>query len=109
MLPLDSFIVLSRQIIVIIGVCVIAEGALYATYQLLKLILTKKSYGLNQIRLQFGNSITLGLEFLVGADIIGSVIHPDYYNVGILVILVIIRIILSYFLNKELRALSHEK
>jgi len=106
---LDSLIPFIRECIATVGVIVIASGALYAVYQFLLIALNKTKHTLNYIRLQFGNSITLGLEFLVGADIIGSVLRPDYYNLGILVILVIIRIILSYFLNRELHTLRSEK
>ena len=39
-----------------------------------------KNFNTNYIRLEFGNSVILGLEFMVGADIVGSVAQPDYYN-----------------------------
>ncbi|MFA6066076.1 MAG: DUF1622 domain-containing protein [Candidatus Babeliaceae bacterium] len=106
---IDSWLLFIREVITLMGVAVITEGAFYGIYHFVLLLFGKGLYTLNQIRLQFGNSIILGLEFLVGADIIGSVLRPDYYNVGILVILVVIRIILSYFLNRELRALALEK
>ncbi|MBA3954888.1 DUF1622 domain-containing protein [Candidatus Dependentiae bacterium] len=66
--------------------------------------------GINQIRLELGYGITLGLEFAVAGDIIGSVAHPSYSELGILAIIVLIRTLLSYFLNKELQSLTqHDK
>lgn len=97
-----------RDSIGAIGVAVICFGALRALYQLLVLIFSQK-YGENFIRLQLGDSIILGLEFMVGADIVHSLVAPDYYNLGLLAILVIIRSALSFFLSVELKGLTLEQ
>lgn len=88
-----------------LGVFVICLGALRSLNQFY-MLLFYDMYNDNYIRLQFGNSVILGLEFMVGADIIGSLVAPDYYNLGLLAIIVIIRTILSYFLSKELQNLT---
>lgn len=64
---------------------------------------------MSYIRFQLGSSVILGLEFMVGADIIGSLVNPNYYNMGILAIVVIIRTILSYFISLELERLTPEQ
>lgn len=92
----------------LIGVIIIAMGALHAVYSLL-LGVMKQQLDTNYVRFHFGNSVILGLEFMVGADIIGSLVRPNYYNVGILAIVVLIRTILSYFLNLELQHLTPEQ
>jgi uncharacterized membrane protein len=46
---------------------------------------------------------------MVGADIVGSLVQPDYYNLGLLAILVVIRTVLSYFLNLELAMLTPQQ
>lgn len=94
-----------RQVIATIGVIVISLGAVRSIYQLFHVLVTR-SFDPNYIRLQFGNCMVLGLEFMVGADIIGSLVAPDYYNLGMLGIIVIIRTVLSYFLTLELKGLS---
>lgn len=101
----DMFLQYLKDFIAGIGVLVIAAGALHSLYHIALFVLYKSS-NLNYIRLQFGNCVLLGLEFIVGADIIGSLIQPDYYNLGLLAILVLIRTILSYFLSSELKAAS---
>ncbi len=58
------------------------------------------------IRLDLGHSIVLGIEFLLASDIIKTIITPDYYEIGILASLVIIRSILTYFLNQELESIT---
>ena len=50
--------------------------------------------------------LTLGLEFIVAADLIGTTTAPDYYSVGIVASIVLIRTVLSYTLNKEITSLS---
>ena len=108
MLFLDSLLLYIKEFIASIGVIVITIGAIRSVYQLVNLIVHKK-FSANTIRLQFGNSVILGLEFMVGADIVGSLVQPDYYNLGLLSILVVIRTILSYFLNIELASLTPQQ
>lgn len=108
MIYLDMFLLYIKDAIAFIGVIVIAVGALRSIYQLFMLVAHKK-YSSNYIRLQFGNSVVLGLEFMVGGDIIGSLVQPDYYNLGLLAIIVAIRTVLSFFLNMELAALTPQQ
>jgi uncharacterized membrane protein len=97
---------LTELLLVFIGVIIITYSALNSFAQLIHAIIAHKLTiaKTNTIRGTLGYGIILGLEFLVAADIVTSVIKPDYYNLGILAILVIIRTLLSFFLNKELEA-----
>ncbi len=108
MLFFDVFLLYTKEFISAIGVFVIILGAIRSVHQLIQFIINK-DFSINTIRLQFGHSVILGLEFMVAADIIGSLVKPDYYNLGLLGILVMIRTILSYFLNLELEALSPQQ
>lgn len=55
------------------------------------------------IRQHLGAHLLLGLEIFIGADIISTVVSPTWEKVGILSIIVVIRTVLSYFLESELR------
>lgn len=92
----------------LIGITIITLAAFHAAYTLLMGLL-KEKIDLNYVRYQFGCSVILGLEFMVGADIIGSLVNPNYYNMGILAIVVVIRTILSYFISLELERLTPEQ
>lgn len=93
---------------VICGVIAITSGTLYTLYIFFQQLRHEpEKASLDFIRFNVGHSIVLGLEFFVGGDIIRTVITPDYYEIGILAILVIIRTILTYFLNQELNSLSN--
>lgn len=108
MLFFDVPLLYIREFIALIGIAVITLGAVRSVYQLFMLIFHKE-FDTNQIRLQFGDSIILGLEFMVGADILGSLVAPDYYNLGLLAIIVVIRTFLSYFLRLELKGLTPQQ
>lgn len=64
---------------------------------------------LNKIRLDFGYYILLGLEFLVAADIIETILKPTTEELIELGGIVAIRIILSFFLTKELNELKRKE
>ena len=51
-----------------------------------------------------GTYILFALEILIGADIIESILDPSIDHILSLAALVIIRTIISYFLNKEIKS-----
>ena len=104
----DHFILYIKDILAFIGVLIITCGALRSALHLIVNIVYTR-FSPNFIRLQFGNSVLLGLEFMVAGDIVGSLVKPNYYNLGMLAIIVLIRTVLSFFLNRELEALSPEQ
>jgi uncharacterized membrane protein len=57
----------------------------------------------HRFRAQFARSILLGLEFLVAADIIGTVaVEPTLQNLAVLGLIVAIRTFLSFSLEVEI-------
>lgn len=64
-----------------------------------RLVITRKN---NFIKSFLGSYILLSLEILIAADIIESIIKPTFQDIAKLGILVIIRTVISYFLNKEI-------
>ena len=58
-------------------------------------------------RADLGRGILLGLEFLVGADIIATVIAPlTWQSVGLLGAIVLIRTLLSFSLETEIEGVA---
>lgn len=55
------------------------------------------------IRYDIGFHLLLGLEFLIAADIIRTIVRPGLEELAILGGLVAIRTVISYFLGKEIR------
>ncbi|MFC1794292.1 DUF1622 domain-containing protein [Planctomycetota bacterium] len=62
------------------------------------------------LRREFGSYLLLALEFLIAADIVGTISHPTLEEVALLGSIVAIRTVISFFLNREIQiAREHEK
>jgi len=94
------------------GILVILSGILLAIYQYLYYFvrgeIISKGSEINVIRLNLSRILILGLEFIIAADLISTTTTPDYYAVGIVASIVVIRTLLSFTLNREIIALSSE-
>ncbi|MEN9918558.1 MAG: hypothetical protein RL662_994 [Bacteroidota bacterium] len=65
-----------------------------------------KHQGIRKIRANFGSYLLLGLELLIAADIIKTVVEPSYEELIVLAGVVVLRTILSVFLNREIKELE---
>lgn len=87
---------------------VIIVGAIQAVYLYARRLLAKKT-DINvfmQTRLKLGLSLSLGLGFLVGADVIKTTVSPSWQEIGQLGAIVIIRIVLNFFLTRDMRLIE---
>lgn len=104
----ENLLYLIEQLIALMGVVVIVYSAAKAVF-----LFSQEAFvsvvNVNRIRLELGYGVILALEFLVAADIVGSIAKPNYYDIGMLAALVLIRTFLSYFLNLELQALKRDE
>lgn len=57
-----------------------------------------------RIRLRLGHMLNLGLEFAMGSDILRLAVSPTTQDVIILFAIVLLRFLLNYFLDREIRA-----
>lgn len=106
-----TILVITQKFVSFIGILIIVSGVFAALlqyfYYLFSGQLTENaSIKINDIRLSLGRVIILGLEFIVAADLIGTTTTPDYYSVGILASIVLIRTFLSFSINREIMSLS---
>ncbi|MGV8144228.1 MAG: DUF1622 domain-containing protein [Methanothermobacter sp.] len=53
------------------------------------------------VRIEFTSKIALGLEFFIAGDLIKTIIEPTFAEITTLAIIVAIRTIIGYTLNKE--------
>ncbi|HEX5499534.1 MAG TPA: DUF1622 domain-containing protein [Thermomicrobiales bacterium] len=86
------------------GVAIIVIGAIVATILYLRDLRQEVAQPIRfrNYRQAIGRAILLGLEFLVGGDIIRSVaVEPTFQSVGVLAIIVLIRTFLSFELELE--------
>jgi len=109
---LHAILVLIQHTISLIGILIILSGVFYCTFQYVYGLVSGQfktdASSINYIRLNLGRVLILGLEFIVAADLIGTTTTPDYYEVGLLAIIVVIRTILSFSINRELISINKE-
>ena len=85
------------------GSALIIYGGLKAVIRVLGREILKKEISYNLIRRDFTSKIVFGLEFFIAADILTTLIAPTQEELILLAVVVIIRTVLGYFLEKETR------
>jgi uncharacterized membrane protein len=93
------------KLLEIAGVAIILGGVMVASVLFLRAGLCGTDWRLSydQYRANLGRGILLGLELLVGADIIGTITAPlTWDSVGLLAMIVLIRTFLSFSLETEI-------
>jgi uncharacterized membrane protein len=93
------------------AVFVIFIGVVQAIFIYLKRSLVRKIDldSLMQSRFKLGLSLSLGLGFLVGADIIKTAISPTWKDICQLAAIVVIRIVINFFLMRDLNQMEQSK
>ncbi len=87
------------------GIAVLVIGALLAFIRFIYFLVRFRNgpEAYRHLRLYLGRSIVVGLEILIAADIIRSVVvDPTFANVGVLGLIVLIRTFLSWSLDVEI-------
>lgn len=102
------------MLISVVSLLIVTYGALIASIAFIGNELRRFTghYSLTNIRklrVGFGTYLLLGLEFLIASDILKTVLEPTLTELTILGGIVVLRTILSIFLNKEIRELEAEE
>ena len=84
----------------IFGAVIIVYGGLRAIISILKVEIFRRSLNYNTIRADFTSKIVIALEFFIAADLIRTVIQPTLDEVIILAVIVAIRTVVGYTLDK---------
>jgi uncharacterized membrane protein len=98
----------------IIGIAVIVWGVIRTLVRAVVMELTRCRFKhtcceREGLRREFGSYLLLALEFLIAADIVGTISHPTLEEVAVLASIVAIRTVISFFLNREMQiAQKHE-
>jgi uncharacterized membrane protein len=84
---------------IIIGIAVIKTMVNYSS--LLRSSIQKITK--EEIRVQFGSSVAVSLELLLGADVLATAVAPSWDDIGKLAAIAVLRTVLNYFLERELK------
>ncbi len=104
---LTTMISYISTIVGIAAVIIICWGVIIAFLNLIRLEVSRfkgkeTHYKRAILRHRFGSYLLLGLEFMIAADIILTISHTSLEEIAILGSIVIIRSVISYFLDKEM-------
>ena len=92
----------------VLSVLMIAIGGAQAAYAALWPLLTGRATqgARRHAWLEFARWLVLGLEFMLAADIVRTVITPTWQDIGQLAAIAVIRTFLNFFLERDLEAAS---
>ena len=103
-MSIDALALVAGHVFELVGVVVLIAGALVASGAFLARLVRGAGVdaAYHDLRADLGRAILLGLEFLVIADIIGTVaVEPTLHNLGVLAVIIAIRTLLSFALELE--------
>lgn len=111
---LHTFLNILATIISVISLLIVAYGVFVGFIAFLRNEIKRfnGTYTINKIRklrADFGSYLLLGLEFLIASDILKTVVDPSLDELAILGGVVVVRTVLSVFLNKEIKELAEEE
>lgn len=94
-----------------IGIAVVLWGVVEGLVGLMMriksaLIKTPELTPISHIRAAIGEKTALGLDFFLAGDIIQTIMIPSWESLAILGGIVVIRTVIAFFLNKDLRELA---
>jgi len=92
------------------GAIVIVYGAGRTMYTYLsEHVLHHREPRIRPLRLWFARHLSLGLEFALAGDILKTLISPTWTSVGLLAGMIVLRTVLSFFLEREMEAIERKE
>ena len=85
-----------------IAALVVGSGIIKAIISYVKGLVTIQN-GKLDIRLELGKTLAVALEFLLAADILRTAVAPTWSEIGKLASIAVLRTLLNYFLERELK------
>lgn len=104
---LSGFALMSSAVIGYIGIAIMMYGCALAAADFVRNQFVKRKH-LSHLRIQLGKHLALGLEFLVGKDIIESIVEPTWDDLAKLGAIIVIRTVITVLLTKELKEVEEE-
>ena len=89
---------------ILIGIAVLVALKNYIMLFAKSAIVTQRD-----IRIQFGSSVAVALELLLGADVIATAVAPTWDEIGKLAAIATIRTALNYFLERDLNSVDKKR
>ncbi len=95
-----------------VGILLILIGFLLALWQLIPMLVhsspKEEILGIQAVRCRLGSFLVLGLEFMIVSDLVQSVLSHSLKDLYLLGALVVLRTMIGFFLNREIRELAED-
>ncbi len=104
---LEAVSIFAAGVIGYIGVAIMTYGGIKSAVHFI-LSAARKQNHLPYIRIDLGKHLALGLEFLVGKDIIETIIQPSWDDLGKLAVIVALRSVVTLMLSWEIQKIKGE-
>ena len=110
---LVEFVELVAPWVEMVGIAVVLWGAIEGLIRLLlriksALVREPQLAPISHIRIAIGEKTALGLDFFLAGDIIQTIVIPSWESLAMLGGIVVIRTVIAFFLNKDLKELSEK-
>ena len=111
---MKKFLEKARLVMIILTLVVIIFSSFMGIYKYLKALFSKDTVNKKQLqyyelRIFISESLVLALTFLLGADIIGSMVQSSLTNLSRLVVIFLFRLVVTYFVDKDIKTLAAEE
>lgn len=87
----------------IMAALIIGIAVIRTLFNYLSLLRVSSTITKEQIRIQFGSTVAVSLELLLGADVLATAVAPSWDDIGKLAAIAVLRTALNYFLERELK------
>lgn len=108
------FLEKAKLLMMILTLVVIIFSSLIGIYRYLETLLSKlanteKQIKYYELRIFISESLVLALTFLLGTDIIESMLYPSLEILIKLIAVFLFRLAITYFMDRDIQKLSEEK
>lgn len=108
------FLEKAKVFMIILTLVIIIFSSLIGIYKYLetlfsKLVNTEKQIKYYELRIFISESLVLALTFLLGTDIIESILCPNLKTLIKLIAVFLFRLVVTYFMDKDIQNLSENK
>lgn len=91
------------------GALIVVLGAIRTMIGYLRVFFGRSPVHVSALRFRLGQSMVMGLEFQVAADILKTALSPTWNDMLFLAALIGLRTVLNYLLERELRVLKADE
>ena len=111
---MEFFLEKAKIVMIILTLVILIFSSLMGIYKYLVALFSKisdkeKQNKYLELRIFISESLILSLTFLLGADIIESILNSNLNTLLRLIVVFLFRLVMTYFLDNDIKKLSEEK